>query len=202
MGQRESLFTDEGRWRRPLGTSTGHYLRTIDRREGFGNTRIHCTPTHHTHTHTALTQKHTHPAAAPPRLRSSPMGAKGWKGCAGDGRAVKMEIRSRPQCLSFRRTRRNGILIVAHRNRVRVCVCVWVCVCVRVYIYYYRQSSLFSPSPFLLITWIESNFLAYKYDFVYTLLFSPSLFSQHVIFRPNTDVLYYITHTYTHTTAV
>jgi len=49
MGQRESLFTDEGRWRRPLGTSAGHYLRTIDRRVGFGNTHAR---THiHIHLH-------------------------------------------------------------------------------------------------------------------------------------------------------
>lgn len=71
--------------------------------------------------------------------------------------AVKMEIRSRPRGLSFCRTRRNGILIVAYRNSV--CMCIMT--------YSRRCSTPPTLSPFL-ITWIESNFLAYKYDFVYT----------------------------------
>jgi len=123
MGQRESLFTDEGRWRRPLGTSAGHYLRTIDRRVGFGNTHAH------THTHT---QVYTYTQTPCLTTIKTALGAKG-KGMTA---AVKMEIRSRPRGLSFCRTRRNGILIVAYRNSV--CMCIMT---------YSRRCSTSSPCP-------------------------------------------------------
>jgi len=94
-----------------------------------------------------------------------------------------MEIRSRPRGLSFCRTRRNGILIVAYRNSVRMCIMTYI----------RRCSTPPALSPFL-ITWIESNFLAYKYDFVYIHFYFLLRFSGSTWFSDRTQTYILYTH--------
>jgi hypothetical protein len=76
--------------------------------------------------------------------------------------AVKMEIRSRPRGLSFCRTRMRNGCMCSYRLRSRRALS------------YVRISNVHvEPQPFI-FSWIESNFLAYKYDFAHYTIFSTS----------------------------